>query len=960
MSAITRCMRGATLLAVLASSAAVPVFAAEPHPVPDPGLHHPSRSQLSSAAYQMFRDALKRGMPMSAETMRRFGLDAPDDAQLGGEAPTDASRVAPLGDERSMVVALGVDAQANDRTGDLTCAAGCSNRPLGQAETMIAADGNTLLTSWNDTKGFCPPNGPVQGWAVSTNGGTSWTDLGDPPSPIAGGRYRGDPMVAVRRSTNEFYLAGLYEDPANGANSGLALMRVTFAGAVPTILNNTRILAGGNDFIDKPWIAVDESSGEIYITYTRFVGYPAAFIGTVIELIRSIDGGLTWSAPLQVSEGPLFTDVQGSRPAVVGPGLVEIVWREYGWPQSPIKIRSFNDAGTVFGPIQVVTMAYMNNYNGGPGFRRGTGIDLPSIAVDQSGGPNNGRIYVSWTEGVNYSDAPFVFAPQAEVEGNDTFPAANVFPVGSTLQGNFASAADVDIYKFSGVAGQTVFFYTGANSNTNFNIAMRIICANGSLANFASYRIQAFCLGPWAGVVFTLPTTGDYYLHLSTGGALAYDIYTAFDTPSAGERGRDYRDQFVSCSYDGLAWSTPVRVNDDPALYCGEFPEVTVDGAGRVHVFWHDWRDDAACGAESYEYMASSCDACVTWGANRRVSDERSFWSFNACGSANHGDYQGITSEGNTVYMCWADSRLGDPDVFTDNPRFSTSTTCPPNQVASPGSNVSLSFTLTNTGSVSSTFTWQLLDSNGWLTGAIPSAGGSVTLGPGGSQAIKGTFHVPADCVPPSTVITFRTYDTSIPDCPQVCTTDLLCDTATPTLASMVDLSAEPGLVRAEWQLDSPGLTAGRIERRAEGESWADLQAALADGSGRVRLEDRSVESGKRYGYRLSFPMSGGTVHSGESWIEVPQQVSFALQGARPNPASGMLTVMLSLPRSMPASLEVLDLNGRRLLRKDLGGFGAGQHLVRVDDAANLRPGLYMLRLTQGGNVATSRFSWVK
>ena len=59
-----------------------------------------------------------------------------------------------------------------------------------------------------------------------------------------------------------------------------------------------------------------------------------------------------------------------------------------------------------------------------------------------------------------------------------------------------------------------------------------------------------------------------------------------------------------------------------------------------------DWRDGLPCGAESAEYMVSSGDGGVTWGANVRVSDVNSYWSANACGSANQGDYQGITVEG--------------------------------------------------------------------------------------------------------------------------------------------------------------------------------------------------------------------------------------------------------------------------------------------------------------------------
>ena len=37
-------------------------------------------------------------------------------------------------------------------------------------------------------------------------------------------------------------------------------------------------------------------------------------------------------------------------------------------------------------------------------------------------------------------------------------------------------------------------------------------------------------------------------------------------------------------SDDGVVWSTPTRVNDSPGYYDDWFPEVAVDGVGRVFV----------------------------------------------------------------------------------------------------------------------------------------------------------------------------------------------------------------------------------------------------------------------------------------------------------------------------------------------------------------------------------------
>jgi len=44
----------------------------------------------------------------------------------------------------------------------------------------------------------------------------------------------------------------------------------------------------------------------------------------------------------------------------------------------------------------------------------------------------------------------------------------------------------------------------------------------------------------------------------------------------------------------------------------------------------------------------------------------------------------------------------------------------------------------------------------------------------------------------------------------------------------------------------------------------------------------------------------------------------------------------------------VLDIAGRRVLRREVGSMGAGSHSVTFDASPMLPPGLYFLRLSQG------------
>jgi hypothetical protein len=85
-----------------------------------------------------------------------------------------------------------------------------------------------------------------------------------------------------------------------------------------------------------------------------------------------------------------------------------------------------------------------------------------------------------------------------------------------------------------------------------------------------------------------------------------------------------------------------------------------------------------------------------------------------------------------------------------------------------------------------------------------------------------------------------------------------------------------------------------------------------------------------------------------------------ALEGARPNPALSTLRVSFTLASREPAWLEVIDIAGRRLIRREVGSLGPGAHSLTLDDSPPLRPGLYFLRLMQGPRVLSARVALIQ
>jgi hypothetical protein len=131
-------------------------------------------------------------------------------------------------------------------------------------------------------------------------------------------------------------------------------------------------------------------------------------------------------------------------------------------------------------------------------------------------------------------------------------------------------------------------------------------------------------------------------------------------------------------------------------------------------------------------------------------------------------------------------------------------------------------------------------------------------------------------------------------------------------------------------------------------------------------------QAGASYGFRIRATDAAGNLgpYSGISRIgptgttgvePVGGELAFALEGVRPNPTHGSpLAVWFTLPVSAPARLELFDIAGRRLSWQDVGTLGAGRHSVQLAADRRLPPGLFLVRLTQGGASRATRVAVVQ
>ncbi len=78
----------------------------------------------------------------------------------------------------------------------------------------------------------------------------------------------------------------------------------------------------------------------------------------------------------------------------------------------------------------------------------------------------------------------------------------------------------------------------------------------------------------------------------------------------------------------------------------------------------------------------------------------------------------------------------------------------------------------------------------------------------------------------------------------------------------------------------------------------------------------------------------------------------FALHRVSPNPAHAVLRVEFSLEEGPGATLELLEVTGRRVATREVGSLGPGRHQLEL---RGLPAGVYLVRLTQGNRMRTTK-----
>jgi hypothetical protein len=127
---------------------------------------------------------------------------------------------------------------------------------------------------------------------------------------------------------------------------------------------------------------------------------------------------------------------------------------------------------------------------------------------------------------------------------------------------------------------------------------------------------------------------------------------------------------YTNSTNGGLSFDTNRKVNDNVDISSQEFPSISVDSNGKIHVVWTDWRNDAdgegASGGgidgvnNADIYYANSTDGGITWSPGKMVSDDSGTYTQDISYIA--------VDKNNKIHVIWIDNRnIPQDDIYYAN-----------------------------------------------------------------------------------------------------------------------------------------------------------------------------------------------------------------------------------------------------------------------------------------------------
>ncbi|MFZ1729059.1 MAG: T9SS type A sorting domain-containing protein [Bacteroidota bacterium] len=361
----------------------------------------------------------------------------------------------------------------------------------------------------------------------------------------------------------------------------------------------------------------------------------------------SFDGGKTWT------QGELPNGTWGD-PAVLfdKTGRAYIANLFYGW--DAIVLRHSDDGGLTWSEAVKLRGPSSDSAKAGSLFSSSL-QDKEFLATDLTDGPFSGNIYASWTDFTKYGsqnpkDSSVIVFARSTDRGESFEPFVRISDKGGdavdsdeTVEGAVPAV---------GPDGQVYVAWAGPDG-LYFDRSL-----DGG-ATFGTDKVISDMPGGW-----DIEISG-----ISRSNGLPITVADISSSPNRGTIYVNWVDQrngdpdvFIAKSTDeGVTWSGPIRVNDDPVGNGRDqfFTWATVDPkTGDLWIVFHDRRNYATDSTDVY--LARSTDGGQTF-INERLSD----MAFYPSPMVFFGDYNGIAAYDGRVRPIWVELDQGELTIHT-------------------------------------------------------------------------------------------------------------------------------------------------------------------------------------------------------------------------------------------------------------------------------------------------------
>ncbi len=396
-------------------------------------------------------------------------------------------------------------------------------------------------------------------------------------------------------------------------------------------------ISKGLIFEGEPYLAMNPTNPDnMVLAWMSFhlIGNPVT-----IETRYTTNGGATWSDTLSLPHRNAAWQSADVSMAWSGSGTLYISYIDYldsSNTNGGDYVVSSTDGGRSFSlPVQSVDATEDTDVS----------LDRPWIVVDNSQDSTKGYLYICtkpapWHPTPNHTfftrstDGGFTWMHEMVLDSSN-FPATLVdAPMGAPTVAN------------NGTLSVAYPFYT-----TLLNAGFTLAQSHDGGGSFA----RSLLLTPTEDVKEKDSIKGGFHLIADPKDT----NHLVFAWPDA--RDGDY-DVFASSSMDdGVSWSTPVRVNDDPigngVVQDMVWPMFGRDGS--LAIVWRDRRNGSSPGyaSASDTYCSSSPDGGIHWSKNVRLSDSTA--PYNPALLRGGNDFLTGAISNDTLFAAWADTRSG-------------------------------------------------------------------------------------------------------------------------------------------------------------------------------------------------------------------------------------------------------------------------------------------------------------